>query len=83
MQLVRSAFLCCARPLVMWSFFDCSMGHAAFVSHQWLAEDHPDTDFKQMQVLQDALKRLMSSSESLPLDIVEKLCAHGKACAHA
>jgi len=50
--------------------FDCSMGHAAFVSHQWLAEDHPDTDFKQMQVLQDALKRLMSSSGSLPLDIV-------------
>ncbi|CAE7224684.1 mask-1, partial [Symbiodinium natans] len=46
------------------------MGRAAFVSHQWLARNHPDPNFKQMRILQDALKRLMSSHGSVPLDMV-------------
>ncbi|CAE7543781.1 ANKS1A [Symbiodinium sp. CCMP2592] len=46
------------------------LGKAAFVSHQWLAKDHPDPDFKQMRTLQNALKRILSSSGSLSLDFV-------------
>ena len=49
-QLVCSAFLSRAR-LGDVVAFNCNMGHAAFVSHQWLAKDHLDTDFNQMQVL--------------------------------
>ncbi|CAK9056284.1 unnamed protein product [Durusdinium trenchii] len=49
--------------------FDPSMGHAAFVSHQWVDSQHPDPEFKQMRVLQDALKHAMSSVE-ISLDVV-------------
>ena len=50
--------------------FSDDLGKAAFVSHQWLAQDHPDPDFKQMRTLQNALKRILSSSGSLSLDFI-------------
>ena len=45
--------------------FDDSMGNAAFVSHQWLSRTHPDPDFEQMRVLQDALRRVLYSRGSI------------------
>ncbi|CAE7242612.1 ANK2 [Symbiodinium necroappetens] len=50
--------------------FSDDLGQAAFVSHQWLAKDHPDPDFKQMRTLQNALKRILNSSGSLSLDFI-------------
>ena len=43
---------------------------AAFVSHQWLAKHHPDPDSRQMRVLQGALKRLLTGSGFVQLDIM-------------
>ena len=37
--------------------FERSMGKAAFISHQWVGESHPDPEFRQMSVLQDALRQ--------------------------
>ncbi|CAE7388613.1 ANKRD44, partial [Symbiodinium sp. KB8] len=49
--------------------FNNDLGRAAFVSHQWLAKEHPDPDFKQMVTLQDALKRILyNRSGCLSLD---------------
>ncbi|CAE7241492.1 pyx [Symbiodinium sp. CCMP2456] len=50
--------------------FSDDLGKAAFVSHQWLARDHPDPDFKQMRTLQDALQRILNGSGSLSLDFI-------------
>ncbi|CAE7709774.1 ANKRD17 [Symbiodinium sp. CCMP2456] len=50
--------------------FSDDLGRAAFVSHQWLAADHPDHDFKQMRGLQDAVKRLRCGRGSVSLDQV-------------
>jgi len=36
------------------------LGKALFVSHQWLGKRHPDPEFTQFSVLQDALKHMMS-----------------------
>ena len=46
------------------------MGHAGFVSHQWVAKQHPDPEFKQTKVLQEALGRLLSSSGYVSLDLL-------------
>ncbi|CAE7467023.1 unnamed protein product, partial [Symbiodinium necroappetens] len=50
--------------------FDVGLGKAAFVSHQWLTQRHPDPDFKQMRTLQEAVTRMLSSSGSVSLDPV-------------
>ncbi|CAE7874840.1 Ankk1, partial [Symbiodinium sp. KB8] len=50
--------------------FSDDVGKAAFVSHQWLAKDHPDPDFRQMRTLQSALRHILNSSGSLSLDFV-------------
>ncbi|CAE7447877.1 ANKRA2 [Symbiodinium microadriaticum] len=42
------------------TIFDETMGRAMFVSHQWLASHHPDPDNQQLQVLQAALRNLLS-----------------------
>ena len=39
--------------------FKEGMGNAAFVSHQWVGDNHPDPEFKQLRVLQDALTHLL------------------------
>jgi hypothetical protein len=36
------------------------LGKALFVSHQWVGKRHPDPEFTQFSVLQDALKHMMS-----------------------
>ncbi|CAE7527483.1 anks1b [Symbiodinium pilosum] len=50
--------------------FDIDKGNALFVSHQWVAEQHPDPEFRQMSILQNVLRHLMTSSGSVPLDYV-------------
>ena len=48
--------------------FDESMGNGCFVSHQWTARHHPDPESKQLRVLQEALKHLLSTQGSVSLD---------------
>ncbi|CAE7750568.1 ANK2 [Symbiodinium microadriaticum] len=48
---------------------------AAFVSHQWVSQSHPDPDFRQMSVLQDVLRKFLSSSESVPKDQISEMFA--------
>ncbi|CAE7699901.1 unnamed protein product [Symbiodinium sp. CCMP2592] len=48
--------------------FSDDLGKAAFVSHQWLETNHPDPEFRQIRILQDVVKRILNSSESLSLD---------------
>ncbi|CAE7240317.1 ANK2 [Symbiodinium sp. KB8] len=50
--------------------FSEDLGRATFISHQWLSKTHPDPDFRQMPILQKALKRLLSGAGSVPLDPV-------------
>eukprot|EP00438_Fugacium_kawagutii_P029733 Skav215787 [mRNA] locus=scaffold3885:11859:13658:+ [translate_table: standard] len=47
--------------------FDESMGRAMFVSHQWLAMEHPDPNFQQLSVLQQALTNLCSGTSRVSL----------------
>ena len=49
--------------------FKCWMGKAAFVSHQWASNTHPDPDMKQFKVLQDALANLLSGASKIQADI--------------
>ncbi|CAE7255891.1 unnamed protein product, partial [Symbiodinium sp. CCMP2456] len=53
--------------------FDKSMGRATFVSHQWVGRHHPDPDFKQFKVLQDALKNIMTKIDEIHLDIFSEI----------
>jgi len=53
--------------------FQSSMGKAAFVSHQWVAPDHPDPEFKQMRVLQEALMKMKKGNlQSIPVELVSE-----------
>ena len=45
--------------------FDESLGRAMFVSHQWVTSQHPDPNFEQLQVLQEALKNMLSGAGKL------------------
>ena len=47
--------------------FEESMGKAMFVSHQWVASEHPDPDLQQFPVLQQALKNLITGQSKLQL----------------
>eukprot|EP00439_Symbiodinium_sp_Y106_P052303 s4260_g7.t1 len=49
-------------------FEESETKRAALVSHQWVSKRHPDPEFRQMSVLQEALKQLLVS-KSVPLDI--------------
>ena len=40
--------------------FDDTLGTAMFVSHQWVHSEHPDPEFQQFAVLQEALKNLVN-----------------------
>lgn len=59
--------------------FGGDAGKAAFVSHQWLAKEHPDPDCQQICVLQGALTRLMRGQGSVPLDFVTEAVTTAKA----
>ncbi|CAE7594129.1 Ankrd44 [Symbiodinium sp. CCMP2592] len=48
--------------------FDESLGNAVFVSHEWVGHHHPDPECKQLRVLQDALKHMLSDLQQIPLD---------------
>ncbi|CAE7836842.1 ANKRD17 [Symbiodinium sp. CCMP2592] len=50
------------------TFFSEDIGRSAFVSHQWLAKHHPDPDFKQMHILQGAVRQLLQSRGYVSLD---------------
>ena len=52
------------------TIFDTTKGKTIFVSHQWVAKQHPDPDFKQMSILQNVLRHLMTHSGFVPLDTV-------------
>ena len=48
--------------------FDESLGNAVFVSHEWVGHHHPDPECKQLRVLQDALKHMLSDLQQIQLD---------------
>ena len=63
--------------------FEESMGHALFVSHQWVAQEHPDPDFEQTPVLQEALKHLLYNPGSVSPDwITECFVPAAKGISH-
>ncbi|CAE7578613.1 btbd11b [Symbiodinium sp. CCMP2592] len=39
---------------------EAKLGNAAFISHQWIGDKHPDPNGEQLEVLKLALRRLMS-----------------------
>ena len=49
--------------------FQKGMGSAAFISHQWVGDNSPDPDFRQMSVLQDAIRCLLSTQKRIYHDI--------------
>eukprot|EP00438_Fugacium_kawagutii_P032357 Skav234860 [mRNA] locus=scaffold840:125302:126576:- [translate_table: standard] len=53
--------------------FDESMGRALFVSHQWLAMEHPDPNFEQLSVLQEALTNLCAGTTHVSLPPVVEI----------
>ncbi|CAJ1361337.1 unnamed protein product [Effrenium voratum] len=60
--------------------FHSTMGRAAFVSHQWVTPQHPDPEFKQMRVLQQAIKNMMRGKlRQIPVDqLSEVIDPHAK-----
>jgi len=44
-----------------------------FVSHQWLGKDHPDPEFKQFAVLQQALQNMSEGKLSARRDVISDL----------
>ncbi|CAE7543476.1 Kidins220 [Symbiodinium sp. CCMP2592] len=53
--------------------FKESLGHAIFVSHQWLANDHPDPNAEQLKVLQDALENIRSGRSNIHIPLVTEM----------
>ena len=54
--------------------FDKTLGNAAFVSHQWLSDRHPDPTGQQLKVLQTALANMLSGQSRITvLPVVEIL----------
>ncbi|CAE8583065.1 unnamed protein product [Polarella glacialis] len=49
-----------------------SMGRAIFVSHQWVGSTSPDPDFSQLQVLQEALRNVMSGKVFISDNLISK-----------
>ena len=59
--------------------YEESQGSAMFISHQWAGSDHPDPFFEQFKVLQEALKKMMSSATGVSANIfVELMYAEDK-----
>ncbi|CAE6911903.1 unnamed protein product [Symbiodinium sp. CCMP2592] len=55
--------------------FERTHGHAVFVSHQWLADEHPDPAGQQLKVLQDALRNMLSGKSQIVVPPVVELFA--------
>ena len=52
------------------TIFKERMGQALFVSHQWVTKSHPDPEFKQFRVLQEALQNIMSGLSQVSTDMI-------------
>lgn len=58
--------------------FEPGMGKAAFISHQWTSLQHPDPEFTQMRIFQDALKNMMTKGTWIYPDIATEYNTPGK-----
>ena len=52
------------------SLFDDGLGKALFVSHQWVSQSHPDPEFKQFRVLQEALRNVTAGLSQISMDTI-------------
>ncbi|CAE7739386.1 unnamed protein product [Symbiodinium sp. CCMP2592] len=53
--------------------FDRSAGKAMFVSHQWVGRKHPDPEFRQARVLQQALLHMLSDLQKISTDAITEV----------
>ena len=58
--------------------FESSMGKSAFISHQWVSAQHPDPDFAQMRIFQDALRNMLSRGTWIYPDICTEYNTPGR-----
>ncbi|CAE8622636.1 unnamed protein product [Polarella glacialis] len=49
------------------------LGPALFISHQWCRPHHPDPDFEQMSVLQEALRNVLSGEVRIGTNLLASL----------
>lgn len=67
------------RPFEELMYDDCltvfkeQMGKAFFVSHQWLANNHPDPQGEQLKVLQEALSNIISGTSQVRIPLTLEL----------
>ncbi|CAE7739212.1 Ank3 [Symbiodinium sp. CCMP2592] len=54
------------------SIFDDAKGKAMFVSHQWLTKLHPDPEFKQFPVLQQAIRNIRSGATRIRVEAISE-----------
>ena len=47
-----------------------TMGNAAFVSHEWVGDGHPDPEMKQLEVLQAACRNIIFNLKFIPVDAI-------------
>ena len=57
--------------------FEENMGKTMFVSHQWVTAQHPDPEFMQVTVLQQALQNLISGGRKVSVSVEIEL-AYGR-----
>ncbi|CAE7295178.1 R11A8.7, partial [Symbiodinium pilosum] len=50
-----------------------SIGNAMFVSHQWMASNHPDPNDEQLKVLQAALANIRSGASHINIPVVTEI----------
>jgi len=53
--------------------FHEGLGTAMFLSHQWLADHHPDPNHEQLKVFQDAMRNLLSGITRVTLPVAAEL----------
>ena len=63
--------------------FHSRMGKAMFISHQWLTAEHPDPGGQQFQVLQQALRNLISGQSVVSLPPAIELALGRSKCPKA
>ena len=60
--------------------YEESYGKVAFISHEWVGDDHPDLDGKQLRVLQNAERYMISDSRLIPAEVMCKKEALSTSC---
>lgn len=53
--------------------FEETKGRGFFISHQWVGVRHPDPEMKQLVVLQDALRQMMSGCSTISIAPTEEM----------